>query len=416
MTARDLLLGSSFRLSAGGGNSGSAPRWTAWGRAALERFEDSGGGLPLDGEVVTGVFGADRESRGWLAGVALTHSVGEGGMRPRGMAMEYDVDSELTAVHPYVRLRLSNRLSAWVLAGYGQGDLTLTQKREAGGADGEGAGTGRTAWKTDTAMTLGAAGARGDVLVPAETGGFGLALRGDAFWVRTTSDPIRGVEGLGNLAGADADASRVRLVLEGSRVLTLGSGATLAPSLEVGVRHDGGDAESGAGMELGGSLRYADPSSGLAADVSARTLLTHGDGDYREWGVSGALRWTPGARGRGLSLTLTPAYGVDAGGTDRLWSARDAAALAPANGNTDPAARLEAEAGYGIAAFGDGFTGTPHAGFGYSDAERRYRLGWRLTRADDPGPFAFSLEATRRESANDEEPEHGIGFRLTRRW
>ena len=87
----------------------------------------------------------------------------------------------------------------------------------------------------------------------------------------------------------------------------------------------------------------------------------------------------------------------------------------PAGGNTNPAARLEAEAGYGLAAFGDGFTGTPYAGFGYSDTERRYRLGWRLTRADDPGPFAFSLEASRRESANDEEPKHGIGFRLTRR-
>ena len=158
-------------------------------------------------------------------------------------------------------------------------------------------------------------------------------------------------------------------------------------------------------------------------DLRARTLLAHAEGGYREWGVSGALRVAPGAAGRGLSLSLTPAWGADAGGTDRLWSARDAVALAPTNGGNDPQARLEAEIGYGFAALGDGLTGTPYAGFGYSGTDRRYRLGWRLARADDSGAFAFSLEVNRREAANPEsgsgagsKPEHGIGLRLTARW
>ena len=34
--------------------------------------------------------------------------------------------------------------------------------------------------------------------------------------------------------------------------------ATLAPSLEVGLRHDGGDAGTGNGLEAGAALRYAD--------------------------------------------------------------------------------------------------------------------------------------------------------------
>ena len=301
MTGRDLLLGSAFHLSAGGGDGGFAPRWTAWGRASLERFQNRDGGLPVDGEVVTGVFGADMERGRWLTGIALTHSVGEGGMRPRGMAMTYDIESTVTAVNPYVRARLSDRLSAWVLGGYGTGELTLTQKR--GASDGQEAGTGRTSWKTDIAMMLGAAGARGEVLTPAEAAGFALAERGDAFWVRTTSDAIRNVAGLGNLAAAEADASRVRLVLEGSRAMALEGGATLTPLLELGVRNDGGDAETGAGLEAGGGLRYADPSSGVSMDLKARTLLAHAESGYREWGVSGALRVAPGARGRGLSLT-----------------------------------------------------------------------------------------------------------------
>ena len=33
-----------------------------------------------------------------------------------------------------------------------------------------------------------------------------------------------------------------------------------------------------------------------------------------------------------------------------------------------------------------------------------------------PGRSSSALEATRRESANDNAPEHGIGFRLTARW
>ena len=55
----------------------------------------------------------------------------------------------------------------------------------------------------------------------------------------------------------------MRAVLDGSRTFSLAGGATLAPSLELGVRHDGGDAETGTGLEFGAGLGYADPSPGL---------------------------------------------------------------------------------------------------------------------------------------------------------
>ena len=56
---------------------------------------------------------------------------------------------------------------------------------------------------------------------------------------------------------------------------------------------------------------------------------------------------------------------------------------------------------------------------GLSDSGRDYRLGWRLKRdmRGDTGSLELSLEATRRESANDNtRPEHGIGLRMTARW
>ena len=74
--------------------------------------------------------------------------------------------------------------------------------------------------------------------------------------------------------------------------------------------------------------------------------------------------------------------------------------------------------GYGFGMFGGQFTGTPEIGFGLSEAGRDYRLGWRLTRAGSgAGSLEFSLEARRRERANDNTPpEHGTGFWATARW
>ena len=51
----------------------------------------------------------------------------------------------------------------------------------------------------------------------------------------------------------------------------------------------------------------------------------------------------------------------------------------------------------------------------YPDAH--YRIGWRLNSAvpGDPG-FEVSLDATRREAANDNVPEHGVMLRSLIRW
>ena len=56
--------------------------------------------------------------------------------------------------------------------------------------------------------------------------------------------------------------SRLRLGLEGSRAFAAGPGAMLTPTLELGLRLDGGDAETGTGVEAGFGLQYADPRPG----------------------------------------------------------------------------------------------------------------------------------------------------------
>ena len=349
--------------------------------------------------------------------MALAHSTGEGGFRDHDDTGDHHpglgsgtLESTLTGVHPYLRFRASERLSLWGVLGYGTGDLTLerwTRPETGPGRDLEDRhGDG-----------MAAAGARGVLLSAADHDGFELAARGDARLVRMSSEAVTGAAtgaaGAGLLTASESQTSRVRFMLEGSRGIALAGGQALRPTLEVGLRHDGGDAETGTGIELGAGVSYADPALGLTVEGKARGLVAHEDTDYREWGASGSVRIDPGAAGRGLSLTLTPAWGADSGGAERLWSARDARGLA-ANDAFEPAGRLEAEAGYGLAAFGGRGLATPFAGLSLSDAgSRTWRTGVRCSLGTD---IAVGVEGARREPTNDNAAEHEIGFRLTARW
>ena len=400
MSTRELLLGTSFRAVLG---SGAGSQLTSWGQgASVSQFSGAVPGLSLSGESATGALGMDYERGALLAGFAMTHSLGAG--TAHGAGQTYAMGSAVTTMLPYARFALSERISAWGLAGTGSGGLTLDLEDDAA-----------QRYRTDLSMTLAAAGVRGDLLAPAEASGFALALKADAFWVRTESDALS-TPGVGNLAAARADASRLRAVLDGSRTFALAGGATLAPSLELGVRHDGGDAETGTGLELGAGLGFADPSRGLDMALRVHGIAAYAEDGYSEWGVSGQLRLAPGAAGRGLSMSLTPSYGADPGGSERLWALPDAHALA-ANGDAPASSRLDTELGYGLAVFGGGFIGTPNVGLGLSDTARELRMGWRLTPAagGDTG-FALSVDATRRESAADGDTEHGVMLRSRLRW
>ena len=243
------------------------------------------------------------------------------GLEDRGRG---ELDNTLTSLHPYLRYAVTDRLDVWGVLGYGWGELTLEQE------------TG-THYETDTTLVMGAVGGRGLLLAAAETGGFQLATRTDAMFTRTTSEAVVG------LSSAEAEAHRLRVVLEGSRALTWADGRSLTPTMELGLRHDWGDAETGFGLELGGRVHYADPRLGLTLDAAVRGLLAHEDHDYDEWGASGSLRLAPGAAGQGLSLTLAPTWGAAASGVNGLWSRQTTAGLAPQGTRRTPTGRLNAE-------------------------------------------------------------------------
>ena len=421
LTPRDFLTGTSFALTAPAGDGRGAGHVSLWGRGAIAGFDGREGALSLDGEVTTGLIGADWASGPesgagpgsgrWIAGLAIGHSTGTGGYR-RGGCTEGNcggvIEASLTGLYPYAGMELTDRLSVWAAAGYGAGEVTVTPE----------GGSGLTA---DLTMAMGAAGLRSALLRPGDGDGLSLDLKGDARFTRTSSDAVR--SGGGNLEATEADVWLIRAGVEGSRPVALGeSGATLTPSFEIGLRLDGGDAETGMGADLGGGLAFSDPENGVALDLRARGLVAHQSPGFREWGASVSASWDPRpSTDRGLSLSLTQSWGASpAGGMNALLSRETLAGLAANDnpGKFEASSRLEGEIGYGLPAFGGRFTGTPNVGFALSDGgAREWRLGWRLTSAiaGDPG-FEVSLDATRRELANDEEPEHGAMLRATIRW
>ena len=326
---RDMVKGSSFYygLSPDAGPLRGMNRLTAWGESASTRFSGAEGKLSLDGEVNTAIAGADGEWGRWLAGLALSYSEGEGGYR-QASAKGGAVSSTLSGINPYARYRLDERTSFWGTLGYGSGRLTLTPD----GAE--------SSLETDMTNAMAAFGGRGVLSMRAgETGQFELALRSDAMLTDTASDG----RGSGYAAGEGA-TSRIRLILEGTGSLPA-FGGVLAPKVEAGLRYDGGDAETGAGLEVGGGLAY--DMARLTVQVDGRVLLTHRDRDYEEWGYSLSFVYQPAQDGRGLQYRAGSQWGATQSGVQSLWSLQNAGGLA--NGaRTADGQRYTAELGYGF--------------------------------------------------------------------
>ena len=256
-------------------------------------------------------------------------------------------------------------------------------------------------------------------------GGLELSITSDAMAVRTSSGAVRGDAGAGggNLAAATAGVTRLRLGLEGTwRGLGSEGGATLVPTLEVGVRHDGGDAETGFGLDVGGGIAWSHPASGLSGELRARGLVTHEAGGLRDRGIAGSLGFDPRPDSeRGFALTLSQTMGAQAsGGVDALLGRGTLEGLAANDdGNGLANRRLELKMGYGFGVFGGRFTATPEAGLGLSNGQREVRLGWRLgLEGSGPVSMELGLTGTRREAANDDdaEPVHALMLRGSMRW
>jgi len=175
------------------------------------------------------------------------------------------------------------------------------------------------------------------------------------------------------------------------------------------MRHDGGDAETGLGLEMGGNLSYTHSQRGVALKATARRLLVHQASGYEEWGVGGSLNIDPGALGRGPSLRMHSSWGAAGSGMDRLWSQRSAADLAQST-QTAEAGLFDAELGYGLDALGGLLT--PYARIASGRDTHTYGVGGRL-RVEQS--LRVDLVAERRERTTAR-AGHELKLRSTLYW
>ena len=389
----DLLTGSDFALN----RETLGGILSFWSRGARSHFAGREGTLGLSGDVRTTMFGADYAKGPLVAGLSLSHSRGLG--EYAGVAAG-QVASAVTGLYPWLGYKATDRVTVWGVAGYGRGGLLLTP--DSG-----------PALESGLSMAMAAAGTRGE-LIAGGADGFALAFKADALWVGTAIDGVDGAAG--RLKATDAAVTRFRTGLEGSRDYALAGRLSLRPSVEVGLRHDGGDAETGAGMDVGGGLVVSDASTGLSVDVRVRMLVVHQAEGFRERGMALSLSYNPTpSTPLGFTARVAPSWGGEAAsGAEAMWGRETMAGMA--HGGLASGNRLDGEVGYGLPV-GSRFVGTPRFGVGTSEYGRDYRLGYSLGALGGEGTkFELGVDAQRRESSLQGGTDHGALARATMRW
>ena len=311
--------------------------------------------------------------------------------------------TSMTGFYPWVGYQVNERVSVWGTTGYGTGSLSLTP-------------AGRSALETGVSMAMSAVGTPGELIGARATGGFSLAFKADALWVGAASDLVDGP--MGRLSASEAGVTRVRTALEGSRGYTLAGGRlSLTPSVEVGLRRDGGDAETGAGMDVGGGLAFTDAVTGLSLDVRVRTLVVHQAEGFSERGMSLSFGWDPTPSSPlGLTARVAPSWGGSAqGGAETLWNNQMAYGMG-SHQMYGAGGQLNAEVGYGLPV-GARFVGTPRVGLTTSQYGRDYRVGYGLGVLDRSDVnFELGVDAQRRESPMEGGASNGFMGRATLGW
>ena len=393
----DLLSSSEFELNRES-RGGILSFWSSSSRSHFNGLEDA---LSLNGDVRTTMVGADYARGALTIGLSVGRTLGLGGFSrgTRGGQMS----TSMTGFYPWVGYQVNDRVSVWGTTGYGAGALSLTPD-------------GGSALQTGVSMVMSAVGTRGELIGSGATGGFALAFKADALWAGVASELVDSAAG--RLNASQAGVTRVRTALEGSRGFTLGGGRlSLTPSVEVGLRRDGGDAETGAGVDVGGGLAFTDAVTGLSLDVRVRTLVVHQAEGFTERGLSLSFGWDPTpSTPLGLTARVAPSWGGQAdGGAEALWGNQMAYGMG-SHEMYNAGGQVNAEVGYGLPV-GARFVGTPRVGVSTSTYGRDYRMGYSLGLLESQGVrFDVGVDAQRRESPMEGGTSDGFLGRATIGW
>ena len=354
LTVEEALTGTAFSVTQ---NTDSDLSFGLWGQASHSGFNRRSGTDAIDGRVTGVQLGTDWQRGNDLFGLMVSRSRSD--VDVTGGDTSGEIEVSLTALVPYASRRVSSDLSFWGAAGFGRGELSFTQEGQSGTTDID--------WKM---LTGGAQGALGAAPV---LGGASLELSVDALWTEIRSDTLPLL-----LNATRGQRTRLRFGLEALWAQALKSGAIQTPRLSLGMRHDGGDAETGLGVEIGGGLDWRDPSRGLSFGVEGRALALHEEDGVKDWGVLVSFDYDPRSHTqRGFAMAFTHNLGGSASdGVTALLGPETFPGASSTGGSDDGAWILEASYGMGR---GGGMVGSPYGRLSVgSDRAQDVRLGYRI--------------------------------------
>ena len=291
------------------GDAASQRRWTLWGAADAQMFNNPAEAGRYDGGVTSMFLGVDGRFGGgnWLGGAALSASSGETNYAANGR--EGRLETKLAGFHPYVWGEMGWGLEWWLIGGVGTGEATDLRGAAAPPPEMADQATPASAAvnAADLEMRMAATGLR---LPLRQRGAVEFALVGGiGMLTLSTDDKDRGISAV---SGLEANVSQGRFGIEVSR-----TGNGILPYLRLGARGDGGDGVTGTGLEAVAGVRYG----GARVDFEAqlRWLGAHSKDEYEDYEEYGGMaRLTVKARddGSGPRLTLAPTLGqAGMGGT-----------------------------------------------------------------------------------------------------
>lgn len=197
-------------------------------------------------------------------------------------------------------------------------------------------------------------------------------------------------------------------MLEGTGSLPL-LGGVLRPRVVSGLRYDGGDAETGAGIELGGGLAYA--AGRLSLELNARGLLAHQDRDYEEWGFSTSMQYRAHEDSRGLSMRVGSEWGATQSGVQSMWQRPDASQRLP-TAQMPPSQRLRAELNYGFLSKNEKSLWVPFLQAESATGNQALRFGLRMNNNEQS---SAAIDFTQHININGE-AQNAILLQAEMRW
>ena len=372
--------------------SEGGPEWMLWGSADLQTATVTPERGRFDGELRSVYLGVDRKfSQNWLAGVAVSRSKGDVdySYRARDNTVEGRFSTSLSSLYPYVHGRLSENLEIWMVGGFGSGDVEATRYRlnrvESGDLD----------------LQLIAGGFGLDL---AQVGTLRLSLIGDAGYTSLKVDNSGG-----DIAGMESSINRVRVGMEGEYDLP-----AVRPFWQLSARSDGGDGQTGKGLDLVTGVRYE--KDRIRLNAQGRWLRLHCDAVCREFSATASWEIVTKEDGTGLTLRLSPSWGGAGGGsfaslgeTMQLWDDQSPTTDPNRSVENHAALSFKSEIGYGFRAVRGILTLKI---FVSQDNTREYShlfgVGYVLSRKSFPGQLEAKLSIG--QGANRLDRSVGIKF------